>query len=681
MNNNYEFLLSDISKLKNVGKKTSLIFKKKKVNTIFDLLWRLPQNYTDRSNIFKIKDLHIGKISTLEIVPLKYNFPRIRNLPNKVICEDETGKLDCIFFNSYKGYIRKILPLNEKITISGKVSFFKNRYQITNPTYVSKDKNVIKKIHNKYSLTEGITEKKYNSIINQILDNLPDLDEWHHPNITKLFSNLKWKESIVKLHDFKNIGEQNSKFYKRLAFDEILSSFLVFSEIRKSIKKIKKNKKIFTNKYTDKTIKNFGFKLTIDQKKALDEINLDLFSKSKMFRMLQGDVGSGKTIVALLSSLNVIESGYQVAFMAPTEILANQHFQLAKKLFPSEIKINLLTSKTDNFNKKKIISDLNKSQIQMIFGTHALFQKKTVFKKLGYIIIDEQHKFGVKQRKSLSDKGGSNCDILLMSATPIPRTLTMAIYGDMDLSIIKEKPKNRKEVITYSKSEEKINDVLSFVKKEIKDNNQIFWVCPLIEESKKVDHQSAIQKFKFLEKLFPTKVAIIHSKIDQDKKELILRNFLDKKYDILVSTTIIEVGIDFPNANVIVIENSNKFGLSQLHQLRGRVGRGIKQGKCILMFKNNLSENAKKRIKILKNSNNGFVISEEDMKLRGFGDILGFKQSGEKKYNLADPIIHEDLFKIAEEEIKRIEIEEKNLIKYKPLIKLYDRADIINDLA
>ena len=438
---------------------------------------------------------------------------------------------------------------------------------------------------------------------------------------------------------------------------------------------------LFTNKYTDKTIKNFGFKLTIDQKKALDEINLDLFSKSKMFRMLQGDVGSGKTIVALLSSLNVIESGYQVAFMAPTEILANQHFQLAKKLFPSEIKINLLTSKTDNFNKKKIISDLNKSQIQMIFGTHALFQKKTVFKKLGYIIIDEQHKFGVKQRKSLSDKGGSNCDILLMSATPIPRTLTMAIYGDMDLSIIKEKPKNRKEVITYSKSEEKINDVLSFVKKEIKDNNQIFWVCPLIEESKKVDHQSAIQKFKFLEKLFPSKVAIIHSKVDQDKKELILRNFLDKKYDILVSTTIIEVGIDFPNANVIVIENSNKFGLSQLHQLRGRVGRGIKQGKCILMFKNNLSENAKKRIKILKNSNNGFVISEEDMKLRGFGDILGFKQSGEKKYNLADPIIHEDLFKIAEEEIKRIEIEEKNLIKYKPLIKLYDRADIINDLA
>jgi ATP-dependent DNA helicase RecG len=317
----------------------------------------------------------------------------------------------------------------------------------------------------------------------------------------------------------------------------------------------------------------------------------------------------------------------------------------------------------------------------MIFGTHSLFQKKTSFDKLGYIIIDEQHKFGVKQRKLLSDKGGSNCDILLMSATPIPRTLTMTIYGDMDLSIIKEKPKNRKEILTYSKSEDKINDVISFVKKEINEHNQVFWVCPLIDESKKLDHQSAIKKFNSLSKLFPNRVAIIHSKIDNEKKELILKNFLDKKFDILVSTTIIEVGIDFPNSNVIIIENSNKFGLSQLHQLRGRVGRGVKQGKCILMFKNNLSENAKKRINILKRSNDGFVISEEDMKLRGFGDILGFKQSGEKKFNLADPILHENLFRIAEKEVKRIEEEEIDLSKYKPLIKLYDRADVINDLV
>ena len=681
MNKNYEFLLQDISKLKNIGKKTSSILKKKNINSIFDILWRLPQTFTDRSNILKIKDLHIGKISTVQIIPLKYNFPRIRNLPNKVICEDDTGKLDCIFFNSYEGYIRKILPLNEKITISGKINYYKKKYQITNPTYLSKDKSVIKKIHNKYNLTEGITEKKYNFIINQIIEKLPDLKEWLSPRIANLFNNIRWKESIVKLHDYNNIGKHNTKFFKRLVFDEILSSFIVFSEIRKSIKKIKKNKKIFSNKYSNETINNFGFNLTKDQINTLKEINVDLSSKSKMFRILQGDVGSGKTIVALLSSLNVIESGYQVAFMSPTEILANQHYNLAKKIFPNEINIDLLTGKTESVSKKIIISNLKNSSTKMVFGTHSLFQKKTLFKKLGYIIIDEQHKFGVKQRKSLSDKGGSNCDILLMSATPIPRTLTMTIYGDMDLSVINEKPKNRKEIITYSKREDNIKDILTFVKKEIDKGNQIFWVCPLIDDSKKIDHQSAIKKFNSLNKLFHSRVAIIHSKIDNDKKNIILKDFLNKKFDILVSTTIIEVGIDFPNANVIIIENSNKFGLSQLHQLRGRVGRGVNQGKCILMFKNNLSENAKKRIKILKNTNNGFVISNEDMKLRGFGDVLGFKQSGDKKFNLADPIIHEDLFKIAEKEIRRIEIEETNLSKYKTLIKLYDKADIIYDLV
>ena len=317
----------------------------------------------------------------------------------------------------------------------------------------------------------------------------------------------------------------------------------------------------------------------------------------------------------------------------------------------------------------------------MIFGTHAIFQKKIIFKKLGFIIIDEQHKFGVRQRKLLSDKGGRNCDILLMSATPIPRTLTMSIYGDMDISIIKEKPKNRKEVKTYSKLESKIDDVLKFVKKQINENSQVFWVCPLIDESKKIDHQSAIKKFEYLNKVFPNKVGIIHGKIENDQKEVILNNFLNKKLMILVSTTIIEVGIDFPNANTIIIENANKFGLSQLHQLRGRVGRGSKESYCILMFKSNLSVNAKKRINILKNSSDGFDISEEDMKLRGFGDLLGFKQSGVKNFKLADPVQNEDLFILAEKEIKRIEKEEKNLSKYKPLLKLYDQADIINDIV
>ncbi len=681
VNNSYNYLLSDLKKLKGVGIKTYNILKKKKINNIFDLLWRLPKSYTDRSESTTIKDLKIGHVQTITLIPYKYNFPRIRNLPNRIYCKDSTGEMDCIFFNSYEGYIKKILPLNKEVTISGKVGQFRNRYQITNPKYVSEDASLIKDKHNKYSLTDGISEKVYNKIISQILLNLPILKEWHSEKVLKKFDNISWNKSIIELHKSENIGKYKANFYKRLAYDEILATFLVHSEIRKNIKKIKKQKKSFDLYYQDQILKKLEFQLTNDQKKSLIEINNDLKSNKKMFRLLQGDVGSGKTIVALCAAFNVVKSGLQVAVMAPTEILARQHYNQAKKIFDKNINLEILSSKSEYKEKKNIIRKLVDKKIDIIFGTHAIFQKKIMFNKLGLIIIDEQHKFGVNQRKKLSDKGGSNCDVLLMSATPIPRTLTMTIYGDMDLSIIKEKPKLRKEVKTYSKLESKIDDVLKFIQNEIKNGHQIFWVCPLIEESKKLDHSSAVKKYEFLKKKFTNDVALLHGKTETEEKEKILKNFLNKKIKILVSTTIIEVGIDFPNANVIVIENANKFGLSQLHQLRGRVGRGINQSTCILMFKSSLSENAKKRINILKKSTDGFVIAEEDMKLRGFGDILGFKQSGIKIFKLADPIHNSDLFQLAEKEIKNMEKNNTHLNKYKTLMKLYDQADIINDIV
>ncbi len=678
---NYKYLLSDLSILKGVGNKTTNLLKKKKINNIFDLLWKLPKSYTDRSLSSEIKDLKLGEIQTVTIVPKKYSFPRVRNLPNRVVCSDETGELDCIFFNSYEGYIKKILPIGKKVTISGKIGRFRNKYQLTNPKYVSEDASLIKQKHNKYSLTEGITEKVYNKIMKQIMDKLPTLDEWHSKELLKRFNGISWNESIKELHEPQNQGNYKDNFYQRLAYDEIFSTFLVNSEIRKKIKKIKKKKKKINLEKQALIIKNLDFTLTNDQLKSLKEINSDLCANTKMFRLLQGDVGSGKTIVSLISAYNTINSGFQVALMAPTEILARQHFNLAKKLLPKNVNIRLISGKSEYKDKKEILNQLSNHRIDIIFGTHAIFQKKVTFKKLGLIIIDEQHKFGVNQRKKLSDKGGNDCDVLLMTATPIPRTLTMTIYGDMDLSIIREKPATRKPIKTYSKLETKIDDVLMFIKKQIELNNQVFWVCPLIEESKKVDHTSAIKKFEFLNKAFPNNVALLHGKTNIVDKELILNDFLNNKFKILVSTTIIEVGIDFPNANAIVIENANKFGLSQLHQLRGRVGRGSKQSTCILMFKSNLSENAKKRINILKDSNDGFIISEEDMKIRGFGDILGFKQSGIKNFKLADPVLNEDLFLLAEKEMNRIEKSDEDIGKYKPLIKLYDRADIINDIA
>ena len=675
---NFKYLLSDIKIIDKIGVKTSKLLKKKNINSIFDLILRLPIDKIDRSRAIKIKNLKINEVQSLVVNVKKYIFPRIRNLPNKVICEDDTGEIDCIFFNSYEGYIRKILPLNKTITINGKINYYRNRYQITNPKYVSDDKNKILNIQSKYNLTEGISEKKYNYIISEIMKNIPDLKEWHSPHILNKLNDVSWKESILNLHKPEKIDRQNI-FVKRLIYDEIFATLLIKSQIRSKIKKIKKNSKKFIP-YTKKEIFNLvKLNLTNDQFKSIQEIQSDLKSKSKMFRLLQGDVGSGKTVVALISALNVIKSGYQVSFMAPTEILAKQHFNLARKLFNNQIKSDILTGKSSYSERKKILKNLKYNKINILFGTHSLFQEKVQYKNLGLIIIDEQHKFGVKQRKALSDKGGRNCDVLAMSATPIPRTMIMTIFGDMDASIIREKPKNRKSVITYSKSQSKLSDVLKFVKKQILNKSQIFWVCPLIEESKKVNHQSSVNRYNELRKIYGERVGLLHGLINIEDKDKILNSFLDRKIDILVSTTVIEVGIDFPNANTIIIENSNKFGLSQLNQLRGRVGRGEKQSYCILMFKNSLSDNAKKRIKILKSTNDGFKISEEDMKLRGYGNLLGFKQSGMETFRIADPVQNEDLFLLAENEIKRIELQRNSLNKFNQMLKLYDRADVIVD--
>ncbi len=676
----YEYLLSDISTIKGIGTKIGKLFRKKNINTIFDLLWNLPRDFVDRSNVYPINELQVGKTQTVTVVVKKYNFPRIRNLPNKVICEDETGKLDCIFFNSYEGYIRKILPLNAKVTISGKIGYYNKKYQITNPTHLSEDPNSVKKIDKSYSLTEGLNNKLYNKIIQEVLKNIPNLDEWLDKETLKKFNNISWKKAVLELHNPNNINKKGN-FLERLIFDEILSTFLINSKIRKTIKKFKKEKKIFDNDFSNNIQKRLNYELTNDQANALSEINKDLKSEEKMFRLLQGDVGSGKTIVALISCLNVVNSGYQVAFMAPTEILAYQHYKLAQSLIKDKIKIGFLTSKTDYSERKKIINELETSKLNILFGTHSVFQEKISYKKLGLVVIDEQHKFGVKQRKKLSDKGGKNCDVLVMSATPIPRTMIMTVFGDMDVTVIKQKPKNRKPVKTYSKVDSKLNEIIDFTKNQIKKGNQIFWVCPLIEESKKVDHQSAVQRYKGLQKIFKDRAGLLHGSLDKADKDKILNKFLNRKIDILISTTVIEVGIDFPNANVIVIENSNKFGLSQLHQLRGRVGRGDKESFCILMFKKNLSKNARKRINILKENNDGFKISEEDMKLRGYGDLLGFKQSGIQSFRLADPVLNEDLFLLAEKEVKKIERDNMDFDKFKSLLKLYDRADILNDIV
>ena len=674
-----DIIFQDIKKLKGVGKQLSKYLKNKKIEKIKDILFNLPYSDTDRTKIVNIRNLEIGKNQTIKVLIKKLNFPRIRNLPNKINCSDKTGDIDIVYFNSREGYLRKIFPVNQWVIISGKVSVYKKKYQITNPDYVTsleKEKYVTKVIP-KYSLTKGINEKKYRSISEQVINNLPYVEDWFEKEFLKKNNFLDWRENIIALHRSKDSQNNSSQTLRRLAFDEICANLIILSKNRKKIKRKKKEKK-FNSVLADKILKDLPFKLTRSQMNVLNEINSDLKSNTRMFRIIQGDVGSGKTIVSLVAMANVIESKYQCAIMVPTEILAKQHYNLATKVFSKiNIKINLLTGKTENKEKKRIIHDLENGKIDLIVGTHALFQKQIIFKKLGLSVIDEQHKFGVKQRSELAKKGGDNCDLILMSATPIPRTMMMSFYGDMDVSKITEKPSDRKKIITLSKPEKKINELWNFIRKQINLNNQVFWVCPLIEESKFLDFSSAKKKFDIINKEFPGNVGIIHGSLDKSEKEKVLNKFLNKKISILVSTTVIEVGIDFPNANLIIIENANKFGLAQLHQLRGRVGRGNDQGICILLFKDGLSKNAIKRIKILKDSDDGFLIAEKDMKLRGFGDLIGFQQSGEKNFRFADPVIHEDLFMLAEHYLKKVNLD-KSENKYNFLLKLFDKAEIIN---
>ena len=681
---NFTDLFSSINKIKGVGPVISKKLSDKGIDNKIDLFLNLPTGAIDRSFCPKLDQLEVGKISSIFVRPTKYYFPRFRNLPNKVICKDEFGSIDIIFFNSRENYIKQILPLDQEVIISGKVGFYKNKFQITNPDYVqSIDKGKdITKIMAKYPSIAGISSKTLQKIYQEEIDILKQLREWHRADFLKEMNWPTWYEAIYNLHNPKHIQDvdKQSHYYRRLAFDEIFSNLLIFSEIKKRIQKLNKESKNIDYQFLSKIYQNIPFELTNSQKKVCDEILGDINSRKKMLRVLQGDVGSGKTIVSLIAAYAVVKSGYQVAFLCPTELLAKQHFLLSQKIFNNlGYKIELLSGKIKISEQKNIRSALANGDINIIIGTHSLFQEKTLFQNLGLIIIDEQHKFGVQQRINLSLKGGINTDVLLMTATPIPRTLILTNYGDMDISTIDEKPFNNTNIITLSKQVEKIDEVLDFVNKRLAENDQIYWVTPLIEESEKLKLSAAIKRFEYLKNKLNIEVGLVHGSMKNEEKDKIMNEFISGKIKVIVSTTVIEVGIDNQNANTMIIENCERFGLSQLHQLRGRVGRGTKNAYCILLYSKNISQNGKRRIQILKSSLDGFYISEEDLKLRGFGDIVGYKQSGEKDFLIADPIYHSDLFEVAKKEIEALELILPNMHnKFSDLLKIFKKDKILN---
>ncbi|MAI60693.1 MAG: ATP-dependent DNA helicase RecG [Rickettsiales bacterium] len=531
--------------------------------------------------------------------------------------------------------------------ISGKLYFFSNTFQFIHPYEVINEKNlnIFEELEPQYNLARKKINKKYfRKVILESLKMFKNISlptEWINKKIIKKNKWEDFKNSLINIHTPIKKSNDFRIYRERLAYDELLSNFLIFD-------KLKKNKKKRCNFYVEdrslsqKIIKSLEFELTKDQQSTVNEIKDELLNQKQIYRLIQGDVGSGKTIVSLLVIADVINSGYQCVLMAPTELLAKQHFNYFKEIFDKyKIHTELLTSKSKK--RKSIIEKVSENKIQLLIGTHSVYNKSLNFKNLGLVVIDEQHKFGVNQRIKLLEKS-KNCHMLIMSATPIPRSLSIALYGEIDVSIIKSKPKNRKKVITSIISKKNVNNLIKGIERKIKKNEQVFWILPHIgseEELEENENETVLSRFNYLKNIFKDKVSLIHGKMTDEKIIKNMEDFKNGKKMILISTTMVEVGINIPSATLMVIEEANKFGLAQLHQLRGRISRSNKQSNCVLMHNQNLSEISLKKLLILRNNDDGFEISEKDMFLRGSGDFFGTNQSGLPKWKFFLP--YEDI--------------------------------------
>ncbi len=659
-------VFAEISSLKGIGTKTvKLLNNLLGGNKIIDLLLHLPSNVVDRSYRPKLKDAIPGRICTIKATVVEHIPPKSRNQPYKVVLDDGTEQITLIFFKIYADSIAKNLPLGATRIISGKIDVFNGRLQMTHPDYIVAETDAYKipSFETIYPLTAGISTKMLNKYMEQALALLPNLPEWLDEKFVKQHEWDNFKSALTKAHNpkYKSDLEPYSKHISRLAYDELLANQLALAIVRERVRKqaglVIKGNGLLRKKLLEK----LPFTLTNAQKNVLAEIYTDQADAFRMLRLVQGDVGSGKTIVALFAMLNAIEAGMQAAIMAPTEILAKQHFETIAPLCEDiGVKTALLTGKTKTKERRQILEDLSLGKINILIGTHALFQDDVTYKNLGLAVVDEQHRFGVHQRLSLSNKGNKS-DVLVMTATPIPRTLLLTAYGDMEYSKIDQLPEGRKPVDTRVLPVTKLNEIVAALKRKLDEGTRAYWVCPLVEESEKSDLAAAEARFADLQKIFGDKVGLVHGKMKEKEKDAVMEKFKNGELNLLVATTVIEVGVNVPEATIMVIEHAERFGLSQLHQLRGRVKRGINPATCLLLYSYPLSETARERLNIMKQTEDGFIIAEKDLELRGGGEILGTKQSGFANFKIADMEYHKNLLVIANQDAKLILNKDPNL--------------------
>jgi ATP-dependent DNA helicase RecG len=669
-------LFAATTSLSGVGAKLAAVLEKRVGSHVIDVLRHLPIGLTDRRQRPALSAVVDGSIATFEILVMKHDRPaRGVRRPYRVFCQNETGELELVFFHAHSDYIAKQLPVGARRIVSGRVDLFQGRVQMAHPDHIVAPENSdsMPLLEPIYPLTAGLTPKILRRTLTDALTRLPDLPEWIPEAI---LSTQKWPgfaDAMRAVHAPQSEADllPTSPARARLAFDELLANQLALIKVRQQAGDSAPGRSFTTSGKLVGALKDsLAFDMTAAQHRAISEITADQVAPKRMLRMLQGDVGSGKTLVALAAMLTAVESGAQAALLAPTEVLARQHHaSLSALLQPLQIEVGLLLGQGRTSAQKPDASQQNQAEppptqrsrkatlaamadgtLSLVVGTHALLSDTAVFKDLGVAVIDEQHRFGVRQRILLGEKG-RNVDVMVMTATPIPRSLAMTAYGDLDHSQLDEKPVGRLPIDTRVIAGERLDDIVDGLRRALGDGKRAYWICPLVDESDQLDIAAAEARFASLSHALPgISVALAHGKMKAAERDSAMQDFRTGRAQLLVATTVVEVGVDVPEASIIVIEHAERFGLAQLHQLRGRVGRSSTQSSCLLVYYPPLSETASKRLSVMRETNDGFVIAEEDLSLRGPGEFLGQRQSGVPEFVLADLAVHRDLLAMARTE-------------------------------
>ncbi|MGF1604913.1 MAG: ATP-dependent DNA helicase RecG [Rhodothalassiaceae bacterium] len=642
-------LFADLAGLAGIGPRTRPLFAKLVGDRVIDLIWHLPSELIDRRQAVAVCEAEPGQVVRL-YVTVKRHRPGIGKSPYRVDVADGTGQLSLVFFRARAAYLEKLLPVGAIRHVSGRVDLFGERLQMVHPDHITEEETAIPALEPVYPLTAGLSRRHLVKALDKALQRLPRLPEWLPPDVLAQHNWPDWRTALTCLHRPQGDADlaRAEPARRRLAFDELYATQLAVQLVRARTRRLGGRALSFDGRHQQVVRDALPYRLTADQDAAIAAVQADMAADQAMLRLVQGDVGSGKTMVALFALLAAAEAGCQGVMLAPTELLARQHFDTLAPWFTRVgLRCALLTGRVQGPARQAVLADLAAGRLACLIGTHAVLQEAVTFKDLALAVIDEQHRFGVFQRLTLSRKGAGRVDLLVMTATPIPRTLTLAVYGDMDVSCIREKPPGRQPVTTRVVSLARLDEVVVGLQRAVNEGARAYWVCPLVADDEAGDGTAAETRYESLKRQLGDQVGLLHGRMKGPDKAAVMDAFARGALTVLVATTVIEVGVDVPEATIMIVEQAERFGLAQLHQLRGRVGRGGARSSCLLLRSAELSQTAQARLEVLRGSEDGFHLAEEDLRLRGPGDLIGRRQSGLPSFRLADLERDQDLMAMA----------------------------------